>query len=138
MALGLPIKIVVLTIVGMVGLAAMISIIDNSQAVIPKPMHANLKSMSLIILSDFSETDVINFSIEVLNSNDGTPVEKASVALLGLSASSINLTDKNGETMLRFHKQDFEMDANEGYLKLDVRKTGFKVYDNDYAVKIVK
>jgi len=138
MALGLPIKIVVLTIVGMVGLAAMISIIDNSQAVIPKPMHANLKSVSLIILSDFSETDVINFSIEVLNSNDGTPVEKASVALLGLSASSINLTDKNGETLLRFHKQDFEMDANEGYLKLDVRKTGFKVYDNDYAVKIVK
>ena len=138
MAIGLPVKMVVLTIVGMAGLAAMIPVINSSQDTIPKPMHANLKSVSLIILSDFSETDVINFSIEVLNSNDGTPVEKASVALLGLSASSINLTDKNGETLLRFHKQDFEMDANEGYLKLDVRKTGFKVYDNDYAVKIVK
>jgi len=103
MALGLPIKIVVLTIVGMVGLAAMISILDNSQAAIPKPMHANINSGSLIILSDFSDTDIIKVSIAVVNSKDGTPVEKASVALSGLNAVSLNITDREGSTFLNFN-----------------------------------
>ena len=138
MALGLPLKIVVLTIVGMVGLAAMISIIDNSQAVIPKPMHANINSGNLIILSDFSDTDIIKVSIEVVNSKDGTPVEKASVALSGLNAVSLNITAREGSTFLNFNKNDFNMDTNEGYLKLNVRATGFLDYTNEYAVKIVK
>ena len=138
MALGLPIKIVVLTIVGMVGLAAMISIIDNSQAVIPKPMHANLNSGSLTILSNFSDTDSITVPIEVVNSKDGTPVEKASVALSGLNAVSLNVTDREGSTFLNFNKNDFNMDMNEGYLRLNVKATGFLDYTNEYAVKIVK
>ena len=138
MALGLPIKIVVLTIVGMVGLAAMISIIDNSQAVIPKPMHANLNSGSLTILSNFSDTDSITVPIEVVNSKDGTPVEKASVALSGLNAFSVNITDREGSTVLNFNKNDFNLDTNEGYLRLNVKATGFLDYTNEYAVKIVK
>ncbi len=138
MALGLPIKIVVLTIVGMVGLAAMISILDNSQAAIPKPMHANIIRGSLIILSNFSDTDIVRVQIEVVNSKDGTPVEKASVALSGLNAGSLNITDREGSTFLNFNKNDFNMDTNEGYLSLNVKATGFLDYTNEYAVKIVK
>jgi hypothetical protein len=138
MAIGLPIKMVVITIVGMVGLAAMLTIMNSSQDAVPRPMHADLKNMNLIILSDLSEKDDIDLLIEVLNSRDGTPVKKASVALMGHNASSINMTDHKGETLLKFYKNDFNMAANEGYLRLHVRATGFQDYINEYAVKIVK
>lgn len=135
MALGLPIKMVVLTIVGMVGLAAMLGIIYSSESAMPKPMHANVKSNNLIILSD---TPNITIPIEVINSKDGTPVEKASVVLFGLNATAINITNSTGETILTFNKTDFDMDASEGYLELNVKATGFLDYKNEYAVKIVK
>ncbi len=137
MALGLPIKMVVLTIVGMAGLAAMLAVINDSQEAIPKQMHANIRSGNLIILQNFSDNDTIEIPIEVIYSKDGTPVKKANVALFGLKTASINLTDSDGKTMLTFNKRDFDMDANEGYLRLDVRATGFQEYSNEYAVKIV-
>lgn len=135
MALGLPIKMVVLTIVGMVGLAAMLVFINNSEAAIPKPMHANINGGSLIILSE--SPDIIELPVEVINSKDGTPVEKASVALSGMSAAAINITDSRGETVLKFNKNDLELKTQEGYLRLTVRAAGFREYENEFAVKVV-
>lgn len=135
MALGLPIKIVVLTIVGMVGLAAMLSFISSSEAIMPKPLHANMIGSSLIILSASPET--IDLPVEVINSKDGTPVLKASVVLTGMSAAAINITDSKGNTVLRFNKNDFDLKTNEGYLKLNVRAAGFREYENEFAIKVV-
>ena len=135
MALGLPIKMVVLTIVGMVGLAAMLAVISGSEAAMPKPMHANIKGGSLIILSD--APDIIEMPVEVINSKDGTPVIKASAALSGMSAAAINITDSRGETVLIFNKSDLELKAQEGYLKLTIRAAGFREYENEFAVKVV-
>ncbi len=137
MALGIPIKIVVLTIVGMAGLAAMLVIIDNGESAIPKPIHANLKSGNLIILPAFNDTDDIDISVEVIDSIEGTSVERASVALSGLGAISVNMTDDAGFTILRFKKTDFDPKTGEGYLQLDVKANGFQDYSNEYAVKIV-
>ncbi len=136
MALGLPIKMVVLTIVGMVGLAAMLSFISSSEAAMPKPMHANINGNSLIILSESPAT--IELPVEVINSKDGTPVVKASVALTGMSVASINVTDSKGDTLLKFNKDDLELKAQEGYLKLTVSAAGFREYENEFAVKVVR
>ena len=135
MAIGLPIKMVVLTIVGMVGLAAILAVISNSEAAMPKPMHANIKGGSLIILSASSE--IIELPVEVINSKDGTLVVKASVALTGMSAVVINVTDSKGDTLLKFNKSDLELRTQEGYLKLTVRAAGFREYENEFAVKVV-
>jgi len=135
MAIGLPIKMVVLTIVGMVGLAAIIAVISSSEASIPKPMHANIKAGSLIILSE--SPDLIELPVEVINSKDGAPVEKASVTLSGMSAVAIDITDSSGDTVLKFNKNDLELKTQEGYLKLTVRAAGFREYENEFAVKVV-
>jgi len=135
-AVGLPIKMVVLTIVGMAGLAAMLSVIDNGQSAIPGALHANLKGNSLIILS--SSPGILEFPVEVVNSKDGTGLEKASVVLSGLNVTAINVTGKNGGTILWINRDDVEMDTGEGYLQLDIRASGFQDYSNEYAVKIVK
>lgn len=136
MAIGLPIKMVILTIVGMVGLAAILAVISNSEAAMPKPMHANINGGSLIILSESPE--IIELPVEVINSKDGTPVVKANAALYGLDATAINITDSNGNMVLRFNKNDLELKAHESYLTLDVRAAGFREYVNEYAVKIVR
>jgi len=135
MALGLPIKMVVLTIVGMVGLAAILAVISNSEAAMPKPMHANINGSGLVILSE--SPDVIELPVEVVNSKDGTPVVKASVALSGMSAVAINITDSSGDTVMKFNKNDLELKTQEGYMSLVVRAPGFREYENEFAVKVV-
>ncbi len=135
MALGLPIKMVVLTIIGMVGLAAMLTFINSSEAVMPKPMHANIKGGSLIILS--GSPDIIELPVEVKNSKDGTPVVKASVALTGMSVVAINVTDRMGDTVLKINNSDLELKAQEGYLTITARAAGFKEYVNEYAIKVI-
>jgi hypothetical protein len=137
MALGIPIKIVVLTIVGMAGLAAMLVIIDNGESAIPKHIHADLKSSNIIILPAFNDTEDIDMEVEVIDSIQGTSVEKASVALSGLGTISVNNTNNHGSTILRFKRGDFDLKAGEGYLQLDVKANGFQDYSNEYAVKIV-
>jgi hypothetical protein len=138
MAIGLPIKMVVLTIVGMAGLAAMLAIIDNGQSAIPGSIHADVKSGNLIILSAFNDTDNIDVKVEVINSIDGTPVRKASSVLSGDGTCAVNITDDNGITILRFKKTEFDMEAIEGYLDLEVKAKGFQDYTNEYAVKLVR
>ncbi len=138
MALGLPIKIVVLTIIGMVGLAAMLVVINNSERAIPNAMHANLKSNNLIILSKINSSTDIEIPVEVVRSDDGMPVKRAKVVLSGLDALAANITDNNGTSILKFNKTDFYLDADEGYLKLSVEGRGFQDYSNEYAVKIVR
>jgi hypothetical protein len=138
MAIGLPIKMVVLTIVGMAGLAAMLAIIDSGQSAIPGSIHADIKSGNLILLSTFNDTESIDVKVEVINSIDGTPVRKASSVLTGEGTSAVNITDKNGVTILSFKKTDFDMEAGEGYLDLEVKANGFQDYTNEYAVKLVR
>ncbi len=135
MALGLPIKMVVLTIVGMAGLAAMLAFISSSESAMPEPMHANINGGSLIILS--SSPEIVELPVEVINSKDGTPVVKASVVLSGMSAAAINITNSKGDTIIKLTKSDLELKAQEGYLKLNVRAAGFREYENEFAVKVV-
>jgi hypothetical protein len=136
MALGLPIKLVVLTIVGMAGLAAMLDFITASERAIPEPMHAVVERGEIIILSESNTT--VKISVAVMNSRDGTPVNKASVALSGLKAAAVNITDNEGKALLMFNKTDFDLKGNEGYLALNVKAGGFQDYTSEFAVKIVR
>lgn len=136
MAAGLPVKIVVLTIVGMAGLGAMLTFISDSSSLIPEPMHARINGSGLLILSTSPET--IEIPLEVINSNNGRPVVKANAVLSGLELVAINMTGNNGETIIKINKNDLELKSNEGYLGLEVRATGFRDYVNEFAIKVVK
>lgn len=137
MAIGIPIKMVVLTIVGMAGLASMIVIIQNGENAMPEPMHADVMSGNIIVLSDFNDTYDINMAVRVIDSTKGEHIQKASVVLSGMGTAAVNITDNNGYSILRFNKTDFDLKDIEGYLRLDVKASGFQDYSNEYAVKIV-
>ena len=137
MAIGIPIKMVVLTIVGMAGLASMIVIIQNGDNAMPEPLHAYVISGNIIVLSDFNDTYNINMTVRVIDSVDGASIGKASVVLSGMGTAAVNITNNEGYSILRFNKTDFDQKDIEGYLRLDVKASGFQDYSNEYAVKIV-
>ncbi len=87
----------------------------------------SISILKSFFLSNFSDTDIVKVQIEVINSKDGTPVEKASVSLSGLNVVSVNITDSAGNTFLNFNSDDFIMDTNEGYLKPN--------FENSYFLK---
>jgi len=83
---------VVLTIVGMVGLAAMLSFISSSESMIPKPCMPNIMAAAW---SFCRIPEIIELPVEVITQRRHTCV-KASVALSGMSTAVINITDSNG------------------------------------------
>ena len=87
-AVGLPIRMVVLTIVGMVGLAAMIMFISD-MIVVPKSMHANIIGIDNSNISSviYANGNIYNITVEVIDVNGG-PVEKATIVLYGLDSAA--------------------------------------------------
>jgi hypothetical protein len=135
-AMGLPMRMVVLTIVGMAGLAAMIMFISDMN-IVPKSMHANIvgidnSSISSVIYTDGS---IRNITVEVIDV-DGAPVEGATVIIFGLQTCASGLSDKDGYTSLIINTSTISV-TGEGYLKLCARAEMFADYQNDYAIKVV-
>lgn len=135
-AIGLPIRMVVLTIVGMVGLAVMIMFISD-MTVVPKSMHANIIGIDNSNISSviYANGSIYNITVEVINV-DGGPVERATVVLYGLDSSTSGLTDGQGQTLISIDTSTIDVTC-EGYLKLSTRSEGFADYQNDFALKVV-
>ena len=134
--MGLPMRMVVLTIVGMAGLAAMIMFIGDINMV-PKSMHADITGI------DNSTTNSVlhvnngtkNVTISVIDV-DGGHVVGATVVFYGLNTSASGITDSNGNALVNIDTASFSV-PGEGYLKLSAKASGFVDYKNDFALKVV-
>ena len=135
-AIGLPMRMVVLTIVGMAGLAAMFTFIGDVNLV-PKTMHADItgidNSATGSVLQVNSGTKNINVRVIDI---DGGPVAGATVVIFGLHASASGKTDSNGNALVDIDTASFIV-SGEGYLKLSAKASGFVDYRNDFALKVV-
>lgn len=135
-ALGLPMRMVVLTIIGMAGLAAMIIVIGDMN-VVPRSMHGDIIGIENSTTSSllYANSGIKNITIEVMDV-DGDPVEGATVVIFGLDSSFSGQTDEFGRTIITADTSAFRV-TGEGYLKLGVKAQGFAYYQNDYALKVV-
>lgn len=135
-ALGLPMRMVVLTIIGMAGLAAMIIVIGDMN-VVPRSMHGDIIGIENSTTSSllYANSGIKNITIEVMDV-DGDPVEGATVVIFGLDSSFSGQTDEFGRTIITVDTSTFRV-TGEGYLKLGVKAQGFAYYQNDYALKVV-
>ncbi len=135
-AMGLPMRMVVLTIVGMAGLAAMVIFIGDLNLV-PKTMHADITGIdnsttSSVLLVNNGTKNVTVCVIDI----DGGPVVGATVVIYGLHASASGMTDSNGNALVNIDTSSFSV-SGEGYLKLSAKASGFVDYQNDFALKVV-
>ncbi len=135
-AIGLPMRMVVLTIVGMAGLAAMVIFIGDVNLV-PKTMHADIigidNSATSSVLQVNSGTKNVNVRVIDI---DGVPVVGATVVIYGLHNSASGKTDSNGNAHVNIDTASFIV-SGEGYLKLSAKISGFVDYQNDFALKVV-
>jgi len=135
-AVGLPMRMVVLTIVGMAGLAAMIIVIGDLN-VVPLSMHGNIIGIENSTTNSLlhANNGTKNVTVEVIDV-DGNSVERATVVIFGLKSSASGLTDRDGRAVLVVDTSSIKV-VGEGYLKLVVKADGFADYKNDYALKVV-
>ena len=135
-ALGLPMRMVVLTIVGMAGLTAMVIFIGDA-SLIPKTMHADITGIDNSTTSSVLHLNngIKNITIRVIDI-DGDPVVGATVVIYGLHTSASGMTDSNGNALVNIDTSSIIV-SGEGYLKLSAKSSGFVNYQNDFALKVV-
>jgi hypothetical protein len=135
-AIGLPIRMVVLTIIGMAGLAGMIIFIGD-MSLVPKTMHADITGIDNSTTSSVLHVNngTKNVTVRVIDV-DGGPVVGATVVFYGLHTSSSGITDSNGNALVNINTSFFSV-SGEGYLKLSAKASGFVDYKNDFALKVV-
>ena len=135
-AIGLPMRMVVLTIVGMAGLAAMVIFIGDVNLV-PKTMHADITGIDSSTTSSVLHVNngTKNVTVCVIDI-DGVPVVSATVVIYGLHTSGSGKTDSNGNALVNIDTSSFIV-SGEGYLKLSAKASGFVDYQNDFALKVV-
>jgi hypothetical protein len=134
--MGLPMRMVVLTIVGMAGLAAMIMFIGDINLV-PKTMHADITGIDNSTTSSVLHVNngTKNVTISVVDV-DGGPVVGATVVFYGLNTSASGITNSKGNALVNINTSSFNV-PGEGYLKLSAKASGFVDYKNDFALKVV-
>lgn len=133
---GLPMRMVVLTIVGMAGLAAMIIFIGDV-SLVPKSMHADITGIGNSTTNSVLHVNngTKNVTIRVIDI-DGGPVVGATVVFYGLHTSASGMTDSDGNALVNINTSSFSV-SGEGYLKLLAKASGYVDYQNDFALKVV-
>lgn len=137
--IGLPIRIVVLSIVGLIGFYAILSAINNAPAP-PEPMYAKANISAFSLPSpDAGLGNETNLSllIEVLDS-DNRGIGEANVILWTPDRKKAfsGITDPEGNATIKISNPELPPSKVEGYIAIKVMRTGFRDFTNDYFVKV--
>lgn len=135
-SVGLPIRMVVLTIIGLVGFAAIVGSISNAPAA-PRPMYAVANVSSFTLPDGSGDTPPLLMTVF---DNDDNPIGGANVVVWGPSHSAAagGVTDSGGEVVLQVANISLPVGKQEGYLSIKVMADGYMDYTDGYVVKVVK
>ena len=135
-SVGLPIRMVVLTIIGLVGFAAIVGSISNAPAA-PRPMYAVANVSSFTLPDGSGDTPPLLMTVF---DNDDNPIGGANVVVWGPSHSAAagGVTDSGGEVVIQVVNISLPVGKQEGYLSIKVMADGYMDYTDGYVVKVVK
>ncbi|VVB54722.1 Uncharacterised protein [uncultured archaeon] len=144
-AIELPINIVVMLVVGMVALAALLSIIPKSKENLSvdiiniKIDNGSVQEGSIATLSG-DGTYQVKVNVKVYDKNNN-PIEKASVTLTGGGGFAVDQTNSRGEgilTMGTTNNSKVIMRPNQKSveLKLVAKANGFYDYEDEKAIQL--
>jgi hypothetical protein len=139
--IGLPIRIVVLSIVGLIGFYAILSAINNAPAPL-QPMYAkaNISAFSLSSSdSGLGNGTNLNLLIEVLDS-DNRGIKEANVILWSPDRKKAysGITDFEGNATIKIANPELPHGKAEGYIAIKVMRDGYRDFSNDYFVKVIR
>ena len=133
---GLPIRIVVLTIIGMMGIYVIVTSIMSTPFV-PGSMFAASNC------SSFNMTGAVCDSPDLIVNvfdNDGKPVGGANIIVWGPAREKVvgGITDASGEFHYRLLNISLPQGKTEGYLSVKVMQEGYLDHTNEFLVKVRK
>ncbi len=133
-SVDLPVRIVVLTIIGTIGIYVILSAIMNAPFV-PGPMFASPDRSSFNISGTVSDSpDMVLYVMD----NEGIPVGGASVVVWcpGREKAVAGVTDPNGEFQYRLLDISLPAGKKEGFLSVKVMHADHLDHHNDHFVKV--
>jgi hypothetical protein len=133
-ALGLPIRMVVLTIVGLAGMTVMLAALSGIQTT-PGVLYVISNSTSFSM--NGSTGDSPHIRLTVVNSED-EPVPGASVVIWAPDHRTVKAgtTDAFGEFTFRLENMSLPIGKSEGYLAVKVMQEGYLDLDEQYLIKV--
>ncbi|HIH93533.1 TPA: carboxypeptidase regulatory-like domain-containing protein [Methanosarcina acetivorans] len=144
----LPINIVVMLVVGMVALAALITIIPTPTKEMSVFVEGTAlgggsiqQGNSIIVSAAVAENPFAVSALIKVTDNDGNPVRDANVVLSGLGGAASNTTDINGVTVLTTPTNALvrlDPNQNDGTMDLKIIADGFYDYEKKDAIMIIK
>ena len=140
--LGLPIRIVVLTVVGLIGFYAILSAISNAPTP-PKPMYATA-NISAFSLPSSAEGEIIketNLSLLVkVFDSENRGIGEANVIAWSPDRKKAysGVTDLEGKVTLKISNPELPPGKAEGYIKIKVMREGYRDFTSDYFLKVIR
>jgi len=131
--LGLPLRLTVSLIIGIIALAAIVSFISRP-CLFPENMIVSINP--LITSIPLGNSTVVRF-IFFVNDSLSHPIQGAVVILKGLGGVGSNITDNQGKTLIQIQVEIPE-GSLEGYLDVQVKATCHNPFSQSEMIKIIK
>ncbi|MDN5308902.1 MAG: hypothetical protein PWP14_296 [Methanolobus sp.] len=135
-ALGLPVRIVVLSIIGMIGMYAILYAVLNAPLV-PGTLYATVDNSSFTLAGGQGDSPVLR--VQVFDSGD-VPVGGANVVLWCPTRQKAvgGLTGPGGTFETSLSNISLPAGKNEGYIAIRVMQEGYMDYSDEFFVKVRK
>jgi hypothetical protein len=132
---GLPIRIVVLSIVGFIGFCAILSAISEA----PKPPESMYATPNISTFSLSSGGTESNFSLQInVLDRESRGVGGANVIVWSPDRKNAysDVTDSNGNVIIMLSNPELPPGKVEGYISIKVMRSGYTDIDEKYFVKV--
>ncbi|UGV40451.1 hypothetical protein J7W08_10330 [Methanococcoides orientis] len=135
-AIGLPIRMVVLTIIGMIGFAVIVSAIVNAPTA-PRPMYATSNVTSITLSGESGNTGILEITV---SNFDGEPIGGCNVVLRDPSGTVAagGLTDSSGQVQMQLMNISLPIGKREGYITIKTMADGYLENNDEHFVKVTR
>jgi hypothetical protein len=134
--IGLPIRIVVLSIVGFVGFYAILSALAAAPTP-DEPMYATA-NISTVSLSSGGNS---NFSLQISvldRENRGVGAANVIIWSPDREKAYSGITDSNGNVIIEVLNPELPTGKSEGYIAVKVMRTGYRDFSEEYFLKVTR
>ena len=136
---GLPLRILVLSIVGLAGFYAILSALGSAPTP-PEPMYATANISSFSLPSSESESSGetnLHLLVKVIDRNN-RGIKQANVIAWNPDKRNAysGVTDYKGNVVIKISNPEIPQGKAEGYISIKVMRSGYRDYVNDYFMKV--
>ncbi|MEA1985844.1 MAG: hypothetical protein U9N13_09390 [Euryarchaeota archaeon] len=131
---GLPIRMVVLTTIGLIGSAVILAGIVNTPAP-PRPMYAVSNISNFSIPAGYGDSPPLLITVRNV---ENVPVGGCNVVIRDPSrtVATAGVTNSDGEIVLSLNNASLPTGRHEGYVSVKAMAEGYRDYSDSYLVKV--